>query len=86
MVDKRSGSTRTERIKLRHQDFRFYVTDRKRQNNPADYLSRNAVSWDLLTKFKKKEIDDLTHLLYTLHFFPVTHTIGIKVTAKRPNS
>ena len=26
---KRSGSLRKERIKLRHQDFRFYVTYRK---------------------------------------------------------
>ena len=41
---KRSGSIRAGRIKLIHQDIRFYVIYRKRQHNPADYLSRHVVS------------------------------------------
>ena len=41
---KRSGSITKERIKLRHQDIRFYVIYRKGQHNPADYLSGDAVS------------------------------------------
>ena len=56
---KRSGSIRTERIKLRQQNIRFYVTYRKGQYNPADCLGRHAVNWDLLNKF---ESDDLTNL------------------------
>ena len=36
---KRSGSIRTERIKLRYQDIRFCVNYQKGQYNPADYLS-----------------------------------------------
>ena len=87
---KRSGSIRTERIKLRHQYIRFYVIYRKRQYNPADYLSRHAVSWDLLNKLEKKESDDLTNLLYTLDVSPVIDAIDIKEisehTSKRSNS
>ena len=64
---KQSGSITTERIKLRHQDIRFYLSYRKGQYNAADYLSRHAMSWDLLNKFEKEESDDLTNLLYTLH-------------------
>ena len=36
-----SGSIRTERIKLRHQDIRFIVDYQKGQNNPADYLLKH---------------------------------------------
>ena len=79
---KRSGSIRTERIKLRHQDIRFIVDYQKGQNNPADYLSRHAMNWDLLNNFEKKESDDLTNLLYTLHVTPVIDAIGIKEIAE----
>ena len=79
---KRSGSIRTERIKLRHQDIRFIVDYQKGQNNPADYLSRHAMNWNLLNNFEKKESDDLTNLLYTLHVTPVIDAIGIKEIAE----
>ena len=79
---KRSGSIRTERIKLRHQDIRFCVNYQKGQYNPADYFSRHALSWNLLTKFEKKESDDLANLLYTLHVTLVIDGIGIKEIAK----
>ena len=79
---KHSGSIRTERIKLRHQDIRFRVNYQKGQYNPADYLSQHALSWDLLTKFEKKESDDLANLLYTLHVTPVIDAISIKEIAK----
>ena len=79
---KRSGSIRTERIKLRHQDIRFIVDYQKGQNNPADYLSRHAMNWDLLNNFERKESDDLTNLLYTLHATPVIDAIGIKEIAE----
>ena len=79
---KRSGSIRTERIKLRHQDIRFCVNYQKGQNNPADYLSQHALSWDLLNMFEKKESDDSTNLLYALHVTPVIDAIGIKEIAE----
>ena len=42
---KRYDSIRTERIKLRLQDIRFGVNYQKGKYNPADYLSRHAISW-----------------------------------------
>ena len=85
---KRSGSIRTKRIKLKHQGIRFCVNYQKGQYNPADYLSRHALSWDLLTKFEKKKSDDLANLLYTLHVTPVIDAIGIteiaELTVKDP--
>ena len=63
---------------LRHQDIGFSVTYRKGQYKPADYLSRHVVRWDLLNKFEKKESDDMTNLLYTLHLSPVIDAISIK--------
>ena len=75
-------SIRAERIKLRHQDIRFCVNYQKGQHNPADYLSQHALSWNLFTKFEKKESDDLANLLYTLHVTPVIDAIGIKEIAE----
>ena len=40
------------------------------------------MSWDLLNKFEKKESDDWTNLLYTLHISPVIGAIGIKEIAE----
>ena len=45
---------------------KFCVNYQKGQYNPADYLSLNALNWDLLTKFEKKKSDDLANLLYML--------------------
>ena len=59
---KPSGSISTERIKLRYKNIRFYITCRKRQYNLADYLSRHAMSRNLLNKFENKESNDLTNL------------------------
>ena len=59
---KQSGSIRT---RIRHQGIRFYESYRKEQYNADDYLIRHAMSWDLLNK--KKESNDLTNQLYTLH-------------------
>ena len=38
----RRGSSRTERIKLRHQDINYKVEWQKGKTNKADYLSRHA--------------------------------------------
>ena len=40
------------------------------------------MSWDLLNKFEKKESDDWTNLLYTLHISPAIGAIGIKEIAE----
>ena len=75
---KRSGSTRPEEIiKLRYENIRFYVIYRKGQHNPADYLSRHDLSWDLLNKLEKKESNDSINLLYLLCVSPVIDAISI---------
>ena len=40
--NKRLGSIRLDRVKLRHQDVPFQVVWRQGKSNPADYLSRHA--------------------------------------------
>ena len=65
-------------MKLRHQDIRFFLNYSQVQKNPADYPSRPAISQGLLNKFGKKEPDDLTNLLYTLHVSPVIDATSIK--------
>ena len=40
----RTGSIRTQRIKLRHQDIRIKVIYQQGKNNQADFLSRHAKS------------------------------------------
>ena len=80
--DKRSGSIRTEKNKLRQQDSRFYITYRKWQYNPADYLSRHVRSLTFLKKLEKKKSDDLNNLLYTFHVSPVIDATGIKDIAE----
>ena len=47
---KRNGLIRTEHIKLRHQDIRFWLQYKKGIINPADYLIRH----ETLSKNKKK--------------------------------
>ena len=50
----RSGSIRTERIKLRHQDILFCLKFGKGRDNPADYLSRHATQWKSVSKSERE--------------------------------
>ena len=83
---KRSGSIRTERIKMRHQDIRFHLEYQKASDNCADFMSRHTKTWETIPKIEKS--NDLINLLYTLHISPVLDAIGIKTitedTAKDP--
>ena len=51
----RTGSIRSERIKLRHQDVRYELLWRKGTSNPADYMSRHSVPLNLLPKDIRSE-------------------------------
>ena len=51
---RRSGSIRTERIKLRQQDILFCLKFGKGRNNPADYLSRHASQWKSVSKSERE--------------------------------
>ena len=79
---KRSGSIRTERIKLRHQDVPYVLEYKKGQENFPDYLSRHAIKWNDGSKSEREESKNLTKLLYTLHVTPVLDALGMKEIAE----
>ena len=73
----RSGSFRTERIKLRHQEIRFSVQFQPGRDNQADTLSRNAKDISKLPLHEQNEAEDLNNLLYVLHSTPLMDRISI---------
>ena len=87
-ANKRKGSIRTTRIKLRHQDVNFQVMWKKGCNNPADYLSRHATPRGKLSKKIRDESDEFEKTVWYLHFNPYMESIAIEriieETAKDP--
>ena len=74
---KKSGSFRTERIKLRHQDIRFHVIFQPGKSNQTDFISRHARPFNTLSQEEQHEADDLNNLLYVLHTTPVIDHISL---------
>ena len=62
--DKRLGSIRIDRTKLRHQDIDYKVVWQQGKNNPADYLSRHPIK---ATKAHHTEASEVAKLLYAIH-------------------
>ena len=62
--NKRLGSIRIDRTKLRHQDIDYRVIWRQGKYNPADYLSRHPSK---ATIAHKSEASEDAKLLYALH-------------------
>ena len=62
--NKRLGSIRIDRTKLRHQDINYHLLWRKGKLNPADYLSRHPSK---VTKKYEQEASEDAKLLYCLH-------------------
>ena len=83
---KRSGSIRSERIKMRHQDIPFKVEYQKGSKNAADFLSRHARSWSSLSSKEQEESNDLTNLLYAIHVSPFIDAISIKTIAEHTSN
>ena len=79
---RRSGSIRTETIKMRHQNIQYQVKYRKGKDNTADFLSRHAVPWQTLPKNMKEEANEVTNLLYHLRLSPIIDALGIQEIAK----
>ena len=73
----RSGSIRTDRIKLRHQDIDFQVTWRKGKDNPADFLSRHAVPLEKLPRYIRKETKEFEKTIWFIQFSPYTEAISM---------
>ena len=73
---KRSGSIRTERIKLRHQNILLCLKSGKECDNLAGYLSRHTTQWKSVSKSKREESNYFSKLLCTLYATPVFRCIG----------
>ena len=87
-ANKRKGSIRTSRIKLRHQDVDFRVTWKKGCDNPADYLSRHAVPRKNLARAIQDESSEFEKTVWYIHFNPYIESISmgriIEETTKDP--
>ena len=63
LMGKEEGSTRTERIKLRHQNILLCLKSGKGCDNPAGYLSRHTTQWKSVSKSKREESNYFSKLL-----------------------
>ena len=75
--NKRQGSIRSERIKLRHQDIRYKVIWRDGKLNPADYLSRHATPVSKTPRDIQKESEELEKLVWLVNFGPYTEAVSM---------
>ena len=75
--NKRQGSIRSERIKLRHQDIRYRVVWRDGKHNPADYLSRHATPLRQTTEHIRKESGELEKLVWFVNYGPYTEAVSM---------
>ena len=73
----RSGSIRTERIKLRHQDIKYEVKWRSGKENPADYLSRHATPRVNVPETERTEAQELEKTVWFLNYSPYTEAISM---------
>ncbi len=83
---KRTGSIRTKRIKLNHQDIPYIVEYQKGSLNQVDYMSRHARSLTSLPIQQQKECNELNNLLYTLHTTQIMDHITLARIAKETSS
>ena len=81
----RSGSIRTERIKLRHQDIKYQVVWRKGKENPADYLSRHATPLDKTPRDQRHEAHELEKTVWFLNFSPYTEAVSMDSIIEHTN-
>ena len=83
--NRRSGSIRTDRIKMRHQDIRYHVVWRDGKSNPADYLSRHAVPRRHTPRAELEEANELEKTIWFLNYSPYTEAISIGKIIKESN-
>ena len=79
----RSGSIRTERIKLRHQDIKYQVKWRKGTDNPADFLSRHATPKNKMPNEEHLEARELEKTVWFLNFSPFTEAISMDLIIQK---
>ena len=74
----RTGSTRTDRIKLRHQDINYKVIWKNGKDNPADYLSRHATPFSQIPHSWKLETSEFEKTVWFLQYGPYTESISMQ--------
>ena len=82
---RKSGSIRTESIKVNHQDIPYQLVHQKGCKNQSDFLSRYAKDMLLLSPSEQYEAEEQNNLLYMLHSTPVIDRIGLSTIALATN-
>ena len=75
--NKRTGSIRTERIRLRHQDLNYLVKWEKGEENCADYLSRHAKPLKDLPNDQLEEADEMEKTVWLLQYGPYVESVSV---------
>ena len=78
----RTGSIRTERIKLRHQDLNYTVKWEKGETNIADYLSRHATPIKHIPREQKLETSELEKTIWLLQYDPYLEAVSVEKIIK----
>ena len=84
--DTRSGSIRSERVKLRHQDIEYTVIYQKGSSNMSDYLSRHPVPLKDLPEHIQAESQDNTKFIFNLNVCSYTSAIPNDTLIKETNA
>ena len=84
--DTRSGSIRSERVKLRHQDINYTVLYQKGSNNMSDYLSRHPIPLEDLPEHIQAENQDNTAFIFNLNVCSYTSAIPNNLLISETNS
>ena len=74
----RSGSVRTERIRLRHQNLDYKVIWKKGKTMRSDHLSRHALPWSRVPKEEQEEAKELDKLIWFIQYDPYIEAITVE--------
>ena len=74
----RSGSIRTQRIRLRHQNLDYKVVWKKGKTMRSDYMSRHAIPWPRVPKDQQEEARELDKLIWFVQYDPYIEAITVE--------
>ena len=73
----RTGSVRTDRIKLRHQDMAYKVVYGPGSQNRADFFSRRAAKWETLPQEWRDETREFEKTVWYLNLSPYSEAVSL---------